>query len=186
MRQARGVTLFEILLALSVVSVLAAVSLPNFRSLAQSVSGEVTLRRLANAVQLGKSSAITQGTVITLCPLSGGPECGRDWNAGLRIFSDVNGNRRADPQENTIRQIGFPDSNGRIRFRAFQNKQYLQITSLGTTRNQNGNFTYCPASGERSFARQLIINRTARLRFAQDSDGDGIREDSRGRPLDCE
>jgi len=186
MEQSRGITLFELLLALSVVSVLGAISLPNFRSLAQSISGEVTLRRLANAVQLGKSSAITQGTMITLCPLSDGPECGRDWHDGLRIFSDVNGNRRVDPQESIIRQIGFPESNGRLRFRAFQNKQYLQITSLGITRNQNGNFTYCPISGESSFARQLIINRTARLRFAQDSDGDGIREDSRGRPLDCE
>lgn len=186
MEQARGITLFEILLTLSVLSALAAISMPNFQSLAQSISGEITLRRLANAVQLGKSSAITQGTVITLCPLSDGPECGRDWHAGIRIFGDVNGNRRVDPQENTIRQILFPDSNGRIRFRAFQNKQYLQITSLGITRNQNGNFTYCPISGERSLARQLILNRTARLRFAQDSDGDGIREDSRGRPLDCD
>jgi len=60
-----------------------------------------------------------------------------------------------------IRHITFPDSDGYIRFRAFQNKQYLQLSSLGITHYQNGNFTYCPYSGSDKFARQLIVNRNA-------------------------
>lgn len=186
MARAEGISLLELLLALGLVSVLATIALPDFEYLAQSVSGDVTLRRLGSAVQLAKSAAITRQTTITLCPQSGGPDCGRNWNAGVRVFEDVNGNRKLDGNETTIRQIDFPDSQGRIRFRAFQNRQYLRITSLGTTQNQNGNFTYCPLAGELGLARQLILNRTARLRFAQDYDGDGIREDSRGRPLACD
>lgn len=185
-RQAGGLTLFELLIALAILSLLASLSLPNLRDIAQAVTGDVTLRRLANAVQLGRSAAITRGQSVTLCRSVDGMNCGGNWRDGVVVFTDANRNRQIDEEDALLRFITFPDSGGSIRFRAFQNRQYLQLTSLGFTHNQNGNFSYCPNGGDRRFARQLVLNRTARLRFAQDGDGDGIREDSRGRPLSCE
>ena len=159
--------------------------MPNFRDLAQSISGDVTLRKLANAIQFGKSTAIVNNSSVTLCRSDDGFVCGGHWHDGVIVFTDSNRNREIDGEDILFRHIVFPDSSGSIRFRAFQNKQYLQLTSMGTTHAQNGNFTYCPLTDDAKFTRQLIVNRTARLRFAQDSDADGIREDSRGRPLDC-
>ena len=185
MKRYSGLTLLELLIAMGILAALAGVSMPEFRGLAQSVSGEVTMRRLANAVQFGKSAAITNNASVTLCRSDNGIDCGGSWHDGVIVFTDDNRNRDVDGDDILLRRITFPDGNGHIRFRAFQNKQYLQLTSLGTTHDQNGNFTYCPYTGSARFARQLIVNRTARLRFAQDSNGDGIREDSRGRPLDC-
>ena len=184
--KASGLTFFELLITLSILSIMLTLSMPNFRDLSQSVRGDMTLRKLANAIQFSKSAAITNGATVTLCRSLDGINCSGDWHDGILVFTDSNRNRLIDDSDSLLRHITFPESSGSIRFRAFQNKQYLQLTSLGTTHSQNGNFTYCPSDGEERFARQLIINRTARIRFAQDNDGDGYREDSRGRQLNCE
>lgn len=186
MKSMTGLSLLELLVSLGILSILLSISIPDFTELSESLSGEVTLRKLATAVQLGKSAAVTNGTTVTLCRSADGFVCGGRWQDGVIIFTDLNRDAVINESDRLVRHITFPDGNGHIRFRAFQNKQILQLTSLGTTHYQNGNFTYCPFSGNNLFSRQLIVNRTARLRFAQDKNGDGIREDSRGRPLKCD
>jgi len=181
----KGMSLLELLITLGILSVLLSISMPDFEELVESVSADATLRKLATAIQLGKSAAITNRTTVTLCRSYDGLNCGGSWQDGVLVFTDRNRDRAINENDRLVRHVTFPNSKGHIRFRAFQNKQYLQLTSLGVTHSQNGNFTYCPFSGDSKLARQLIVNRTARLRFAQDSDGDGIKEDSRGRPLSC-
>ncbi|MEX0962629.1 MAG: GspH/FimT family protein [Pseudohongiellaceae bacterium] len=185
MNHTRGFSLLELLISLGLLSVLLSISLADFMNLAQSVSADATLRKLANAIQAGKSSAITNRTSVTVCPSIDGFKCGGGWHRGVIVFTDNNRNTKVDTEDLLIRHVSFPNANGSIRFRAFQNKQYLQLTSMGTTHSQNGNFTYCPFAGDVSLARQLIVNRSARMRFALDNNGDGIREDSRGRALVC-
>jgi type IV fimbrial biogenesis protein FimT len=182
----QGISLLELLITLGILTILLSISIPDFKNLAESVSADTTLRKLATAIQLGKSSAITNRTTVTLCRSLDGVTCGGRWEDGVLVFTDRNRDRAINEDDRLVRYITFPDGKGHIRFRAFQNKQYLQLTSLGTTHSQNGNYTYCPFSGDSKLARQLIVNRTARLRFAQDSNGDGIKEDSRGRPLSCD
>lgn len=186
MRPMRGMSLLELLITLGILSMLLGISIPDFNELVQSISGDVTLRKLATAVQLSKSTAITNETTVTLCRSADGFSCGGSWQDGVIVFTDHNRDRIINGDDKLVRYVTFPNGDGHIRFRAFQNKQYLQITSLGVTHYQNGNFTYCPYSGDSKLARQLIVNRAARLRFAQDSDGDGIKEDSRKRPLNCD
>ncbi|MCP3673585.1 MAG: hypothetical protein GY829_03815, partial [Gammaproteobacteria bacterium] len=77
----------------------------------------------------------------------------------------------------------FPDEDT-IYWRAFQNKQYLQMSPLGYTRFQNGTFTYCPREGLK-YARGIIINAAGRVRFTKDEDGDGIDEGANGKSLRC-
>ncbi|GJM12316.1 MAG: hypothetical protein DHS20C12_07190 [Pseudohongiella sp.] len=186
MQKTRGLSLSEMLISLAVLSTLIGVALPDFRDLTQSISGDVSLRKLAKLVQLGKSAAIANGTTVTICRSIDGKVCSGNWQDGAIAFTDSDRDRKINGNDSLIRRVSFPNSKGTIRFRAFQNKNYLQVSSLGVTHYQNGNFTYCPFSGDNKFARQMILNRTARLRFAQDSDGDGFREDSRGRPLNCD
>lgn len=186
MKPMRGLSLLELLICLGVLSMLLGISIPDFNELVESLSGDVTLRKLATAVQLSKSAAITTGTTVTLCRSNDGFACGGSWQDGVIVFTDRNRDRVINDNDSLVRHVTFPNGNGTIKFRAFQNKQYLQLSSLGVTHYQNGNFTYCPFSGDSKLARQLILNRTARLRFAQDRDGDGVKEDSRGRPLSCD
>lgn len=178
--------MLELLICLLVVGVLGAMSLPDLQALTEQQRGDNIMRRLASAIALGRSTAITSGEVVTLCRSKDGIQCGGQWHDGVLLFTDGNADRNINQDDSVKRYFTFPEAEGSLRWQAFQNRQYLQFTSAGHTRNQNGSFTYCPASKKPDLARQLIVSRTARARFALDKDGDGIREDSEGKPLVCE
>ena len=181
-----GFTLLELLITLLMLSLLLLIALPDFRELIQQKQSDITVRTLTTAIELARTSAITDNKLTTLCRSSDGSECGGKWEDGILVFTDHNGNRKIDTEDRLVRYFPFPSSTGKLQWRAFQNRQYLQITPQGFTRYQNGNFTFCPHSKDLSLARQIILNRSARIRHAQDSDGDGIREDSQGRPIRCD
>ena len=46
-------------------------------------------------------------------------------------------------------------------------------------------FCICPHEGQPGLARQLVLNVTGRTYPSRDSNGDGVHEDVRGRPLRC-
>ena len=121
---------------------------------------------------------------MTICRSSDGEECTGEWQDDSIVFTDRNGDHQINQDDEILLLIEHGELFSSIKWRAFQNRQYLQITSQGFTRYQNGNFTYCTLDKDPSKALQLVINRTSRMRFAMDTDGDGFREVIRGRPID--
>lgn len=180
-----GLTLLELLVTLFVLALLLNLSTPGMLHLVQQKASEVTIKRLHRAIEVARTSAITQNSLVTLCRSSDGTSCGGKWQQGVLVFVDQDGDRKLEPEDSLIRYFSFPEFSGEIYWRAFQNRQYLQITPIGSTRYQNGNFTVCPNSGSLHDAQQIILNRAGRVRYAIDADGDGIREDSGGKPLRC-
>lgn len=180
-----GFTLLELLITLLILSVLLGQSLPGFQQMLNAKKADLTMKKLAQSIQYARSSAIRTGKFVTLCRSNDGESCGGRWEDGLISFTDSNGDRNIDEEDELLRHTYFDNSEGSLSWRAFQNRQYLQFTQRGFTRYQNGNFTYCPQGDDPTLVRQLIINRTGRIRYARDSDGDGFREDSRGRKLSC-
>lgn len=184
-RSSAGLTLLELLVALAIAAVLVGLSVPGWSELVGRKRGDLVIRRLNQAIELARISAVSYGEMVTLCRSRDGTVCGGAWHEGVVVFRDPNGDRRLAQDQQPIHYLDFGGSQGMIFWRAFGNRQYLQFTPLGFTRNQNGNFTYCPDSGDLRQARQLIVNRAGRTRRAIDSNGDGIAEDSQGRPLRC-
>ncbi|PCJ17781.1 MAG: hypothetical protein COA96_17415 [SAR86 cluster bacterium] len=181
-----GLTLLELVITLFVLSILVGISVPEFKTMIERKKGGLIIRKLASAIELAKSSAIASNHIVTICRSVDGAKCGGKWQDGLILFTDINGNRLIDDDDELIRRVTFFTINGELKWRAFQNRQYLQITPLGFTRYQNGNFTYCPADKNPKFATQLIINRTGRIRLARDSNGDGVKENSKGQGINCQ
>lgn len=184
-RAVHGLTLLELLVALSIAAVLVTLAVPGLSEMVQHKRGDLVIRRLNQAIELARISAVSYGEVVTLCRSGDGQECGGTWEQGLLVFRDPDADRRLVDDQQPVAYLDLGGSRGRIFWRAFGSRQYLQFTPLGFTRNQNGNFTYCPDAGDLRQARQLIVNRAGRTRRALDTDGDGIAEDSRGRPLRC-
>ena len=181
----RGVTLFEMLFALVVLSILATLALPDFKTLADNRKAKMTLESLAGAISLARTRAIMSGITVTICPSSQGQHCERDWLEGSLVFADRNADRVVNEDDEVLLVQQHDQQLGSISWRSFQNRQYLQINSRGFTRNQNGSFTYCNADKDPEHAQQLVINRLGRTLFAIDSDGDGVRENWQGKPLSC-
>ncbi len=180
-----GFTLVNLMLTLTIMAALMAWSLPSYRAMLAQYRGEQQLKTLKRALATGRAAAIRRNRSVTVCPSLDGETCSGTWSDGLIVFTDGDGDRRVNGDDRYLRSLQWDGGEGQLRWRAFGNRQYLHINALGQIPNQNGNFTWCPPSGSASGAGQLIINRSGRVRAAIDRNGDGIVENSRGQPVDC-
>ena len=184
-RRKSGFTLIESLIALAIVSIVASFMAPSFADLIQRSRATTAHNWIVTSIMVARQTAVTYNTLTTLCPSSSGSACGGNWHDGSIVFIDRNKNAKVDPDDTIIKWFHFPLDSGTVKWRSFRNRKYLQITSMGYTNFQNGNFVYCPADQDPRFRRQIVINMIGRARSVHDHDNDGIVEDSRGRYLRC-
>ena len=181
-----GFSLTELMVTLALAGVLMGIAVPEFATLAAGQRASARINSVATAVHTARHLAIYHNRAMTLC--SGqGPACGsRDgWHQGMLIFADSDGDRRLDDGEYVGARLPPFDAGETVVWRSFGNRSFLRFRADGLSDWQAGNFQYCPADRDPRFARQLILNAQGRPRPALDADGDGIREDAKGRPLTC-
>ena len=179
-------TLIELLVTLAVAAILMSAALVSASHWIEQGRASAAINQMLGAVQFTRHAAVTYRTTATLCPADG-LKCGRrnDWHNGALMFLDRNVNGRVDGEDVVLRQLPRLRSGARIYWRSFRNRSYLSIKPSGLTDWQNGHLLYCPPSRDPLYAREVIINAQARVRHARDTDGDGIVEDARGRPVSC-
>ncbi|MCB1648718.1 MAG: GspH/FimT family protein [Pseudomonadales bacterium] len=180
-----GYTLVELLIVLLLLGLLMNQGLPPLRQWQQGRQADIVMDTLISQLALARSEAAALNRSVTLCPSRDGLRCGGDWSLGSLLFVDRNGDRVLNQDDRVLRVRSGDAPPGSLRWRAFGNRQAVQIDARGFLRYQSGNFTYCDPSGEPTLHRQLVVNAAGRARLARDSNGDGIVEDSQGRPLRC-
>lgn len=180
----RGRTLIELIGVLAIIGIMAA-GVPLMSDLVNRARAAATINALMGAVQFTRESAVMFGAPVTLCASSDGRACGGPWQRGAIAFIDRGRRGQVDGSDHVLRRFGPFPAGARIQWRSFRNRPYLQMTPRGFTRQQPGHIQYCPPGGEARLARQIIINWQGRARMAGDTDGDGIREDAHGQPLEC-
>ena len=183
---ASGLTLIELLLTLGIASIVTTLALPSMINLVRDNRSTAAINSMIGQVQYLRSTAITARRTVTLCP-GRPPHCGKrdSWHTGSFVFIDYNKNGQRDSADQILRAFGPAARLGEFTWRSFRNRKSLSINGTGLTNWQNGSFRYCPSNGDERFAHQAILNAQARVRYARDRDGDGIREDAQGRPISC-
>ena len=181
-----GLTLVELLTTLAVAGILVTAASGGAAHLIDHHRAGAAVNQMLGAIRFARHAAVAHRYPATLCPADG-LLCGRrnTWHNGTLVFLDGNANGRFDGDDVLLRRMPRLREGDRFYWRSFRNRTYLMIRPSGLTDWQNGNLLYCPASGEPRFARQIVINAQARVRHAWDSDGDGVVEDARGRPVQC-
>lgn len=182
-----GLTLVELLTTLAVAGILVASASGGATLLIEQHRASAAVNQMLGAVRFARHAAVTHRSAVTLCPASGYNTCGQrnTWHNGALAFLDRNTNGRFDGKDVLLRRMPRLQEGDRFYWRSFRNRTHLMIRPDGLTDWQNGNLLYCPESGDPRFARQIVINVQARVRHARDTDGDGIVEDARGRPVAC-
>ncbi|MBD3647332.1 MAG: GspH/FimT family pseudopilin [Pseudomonadales bacterium] len=175
----------ELLIVLAVAAILTSSAVPTFSSLIQRNQAAVAINWIVESIRFSRHSAVTLGTMVTICPSTDGTHCGGKWHDGTIVFTDANADAVVNGKDEILKRFRFPVEGASLTWRAFRNRQYLQLTSMGYTNFMNGNFTYCSEDRDPRYARQIVINMPGRVRKAYDIDNDGIVEDYRGRELRC-
>ncbi|MFP6809277.1 MAG: GspH/FimT family pseudopilin [Pseudomonadales bacterium] len=180
-----GFTLIEALISLTIVTILMGSAIPSITTVLERSRGTTNINWIISAVNFTRHAAVVHRTTMTLCAPKENADCGGDWHAGLIVFSDSNSNGKIDGEDRIVAKIQTADGNGTIKWRAFRNRPYLQMTQLGYTNFQNGNFIYCPADGNQKFARQIVLNVQGRTRLVHTKNKKGYPIDRYGRVLRC-
>jgi type IV fimbrial biogenesis protein FimT len=184
-RRNHGFTLIESLIVLAIASILAGFMAPGVGDLIQRSRATTAHNWIVTSIMFARQTAVSYGVLTTLCPSSTGTSCEGQWHEGSIVFIDLNKNAKVDIDDTIIKWFQFPLENGTVKWRSFRNRKYLQITSMGYTNFQNGNFVYCPADEDPRFRRQIVVNMVGRARSVHDNDNDGVIEDRYGNYLRC-
>ncbi len=175
-RSPAGFTLPELLVTLTLLAIAFAFAAPRFDSLLAEHRSQAIILELASRIEAARKQALAHGQTLTLCP--GADTCGEqgDWIEGATLSTD---------QGRAVHRFPPLAASGKIDWRSFGNRNWIQFAPNGLTPNQSGRLTYCPEDKDIRLAKQLILNASGRARLAIDADGDGIVESSDGTPVEC-
>lgn len=180
----KAFSLVELIIFIAILSISIMLATPALSDFTTKNRITTKVNTLARAIRMARETAVTMNKVVTLCRSADQQTCTGQWHEGMILFIDKNGDHLFNESDHFIAKYEAFPKGDEIFWRAFRNKQYLQMSPIGFTRFQNGTFTYCPKEGL-EYARGIIVNAQGRLRFTSDKDGDGIDEGANGQPLRC-
>ncbi len=171
---ARGFSLYELLMTMILVALVLTLGIPSFGSVVANHRVRVEVDALFHAVHVARKASVVRRRVIMICPSYDGIDCepGFDWSMGWMMFVNTDRDRpAARDDDEPVLHYHPVDQNTRIT--ANRHSFTLRSTELRAT---NGTLIFCDRSG-RVAPRALVISYTGRPRVA--------RKDSRGKPYRC-
>jgi type IV fimbrial biogenesis protein FimT len=173
MTRANGLTLFELMLSLSLLAVASAVAMPAFAGLRRNAVRTATVNEFLHALYLARSEAINRMEVVSVCKSQDGRSCHNDlpdWATGWLVFANHDRDQppEVDPGEPVLRTYpGWAAGSITANRQAFS---FRPLTQAGV----NGTVLFCDADGSAA-ARAIIISQTGRPRAtSQQADGSAL------------
>jgi type IV fimbrial biogenesis protein FimT len=166
-RQGVGVTLLELLIALTIGALLVMLALPAYGDWIADYRLMNHARALAGSMYVARSEAIKRGYRVDLCKSADLVQCGgTGWNPGWIMYVDQNLDGRVDPGEPVLRRE--PGSRDGVTVAANTPlRDYVSYTDLGVARMMNGalqmgTFALC-LSGRREV--EVVLAHSGRVRI---------------------
>ena len=173
-RLTRGFTLYEILITLLLMALLAGLGLPELGKLVARNRISTEVNALFHAIHLARKESIMRRQVVSICPSNDGTRCapGGDWSRGWIMFN--NRDRDEPPQidagEPVLQVHGVGED---VRITANRRGFTLRATQKRAT---NGTIVVCDAAS-RVAPKALVVSYTGRPRVAF--------RNRRGKPYQC-
>lgn len=180
----KGFTLIELMVTLALAAVLLTVGVPSFRAFIQNNRLATQLNEFVTALNVARSEAIKRARTMTVCKSADGATCttAGQWQQGWIVFLDVDGDGTVDAGDGDevfrVQAALLPGftMNAGTRHRVTYSPSGLAIGFTGT-------WTLCDPERKVQRARGAYLSNTGRVRLAEDTDGDGVRDNGAGTPV---
>lgn len=180
----RGLSLLEMLIALTILAILTSTAIPSFQTTLDKQRTRQKNQELLSLLQLARSKAVTEGMLTTVCPLDEQNVCVKHWNDyPISLFLDPE-NQKKLTNEDALIQVIPPTPKVELKA-APAHKSYFQFDSLGASHGTMGNLSICNQGEVTVSSRQIVINLSGRARTSVDKNGDGLSERSNGDIITC-
>ena len=140
-QRARGLTLIELMVTISILAILMALAVPSFQSMIASSNLATATNDLANTLAQARSNAIRRGGRVTVCKSANGTQCATsgDWEQGWIVFNDItkSGTSANVDTGETITFVAPALARGIV---IKGNLNYISYASDGQTKLMNGGF----------------------------------------------
>jgi type IV fimbrial biogenesis protein FimT len=165
-KQPKGFSLPEILITLFIIAMLAALTIPSYKTIIKKSHAETTSAELIRVINLASEAAMTSGTTVTLCGSINHATCVvNSWNTMI-LFRDKKATA-ISADKDTLLYIIDDLQQGKLFWRSSLSRPYLQWQADGATRGENGTFWYCLAA-EKTPRWAIKISQTGRARLEAD------------------
>ncbi len=180
----KGFTLLELLVVVAISGILLGVGLPAMGALIERNQFKAEVSSLHRAVALSRSMAVYRGEAVSLCPLTSSNACGNNWTGKLTIFADSNQNSTLDSDEETIGIVSALEQPDTRLDRHHSRASAIMFRPTGNAFGHNGTLKVC-MDGSTTLSATIIISGAGRIRLGEDSNNDGLAEDSSGDAVTC-
>ncbi|MDH5553272.1 MAG: GspH/FimT family pseudopilin [Nitrosomonas sp.] len=174
----RGVTLIELLVAMSVLAILLGIGVPSFSQFSTNNRLSNASNALFSSFSLARSEAIKRSSRVVVCKSADGLVCtgAGDWSQGWIVFSDLDNNGTKDGgeiiiQKNAAMPTGYSfTGNANV-------SNYVSYDTQGMTKLigggfQSGTFRLCPPDPAvvAGSGREIILSASGRARTVKVTD----------------
>ena len=179
----QGFTLIELMISVSVTSILAALAIPNYSQFIVQMRVDNEISQLHRILLITRNAAINSGQKAIVCPLDESQQCTSQWQNELSVFIDVNDNKTFDGNEKIIRIRPAIKTNDKLIYGKGRTKITFKPTGQ-LSGLANGTFRYCPQR-YKNYSRGIIVARSGRLYQSSDIDNDGVDENRGNKEISC-
>ena len=179
----KGFTLIELMISVSVTSILAALAIPNYSQFIVQMRVDNEISQLHRILLITRNAAINSGQKAIVCPLDESQQCTSQWQNELSVFIDVNDNKTFDGNEKIIRIRPAIKTNDKLIYGKGRTKITFKPTGQ-LSGLANGTFRYCPQR-YKNYSRGIIVARSGRLYQSSDIDNDGVDENRGNKEISC-
>lgn len=182
----RGFTLIELIISVSVTSILAAIAIPNYSDFIVKMRVDNEISQLYRMLLITRNSAISNGSKAILCPLDESYQCTTQWKNELSVFIDVNDNKAFDIDSGEkVLKIKSSILHGDTLLYG-QGRNMITFKPTGNLSGlANGTFRYCPKN-HKDKSRGIIVARSGRLYQSEDINNDGFDENRSYKKITCD
>lgn len=156
----KGLCLIELLITVSILVILASITIPKLEILIAKNRIENQINRLFKSLYLARHYAISHSVNVTLCPLVNN-RCQKNWNKPITVFIDQNLNLTLDSGEAILHESDktFHRDNLTYPRLAISYRPDASINFM-----QSGSFLYCNPLFPELKGNRLTVSQAGRIR----------------------